>query len=54
MVKFVFSHSKPRKQPFLLRFSKSKWSLAPPSDAHDDSVDYQICFSVVLARFAKI
>jgi len=29
VVKFVFSHSKQRKQPFLLRFSKSWGSLAP-------------------------
>jgi len=36
VAKFVFSHSKLRKQPFLLKFSKYRgpWPLAPPSDAH--------------------
>ena len=37
VVKFVFSHSKLRKQPFLVKFSKSRRALAPlpsPSDAH--------------------
>jgi len=38
VVKFDFSHSKPRKQPFVLKFSKSRRRLGPPlppsSDAH--------------------
>jgi len=38
VAKFVFSHSKLRKQPFLLKFSKSRWAtphcLPPPSYAH--------------------
>jgi len=33
MVKFVFSHLKLRKQPFLLKFSKSSGAKAHPSDA---------------------
>jgi len=34
VVKFVFSHSKLRKQPFFLKFSKSRKANAPPSDSH--------------------
>jgi len=30
VVKFVFSHLKLRKQPFLLKFSKSRGALSPP------------------------
>ena len=35
--KFVFSHSKLRKQPFLTKISKSRgpWPPCPTSDAHD-------------------
>ena len=52
MVKFVFSHSKLRKQPFILNISKSRgaWPPWPPSDA------YAHCGfpSFVLARTAFI
>ena len=35
MVKFDFSHSKLRKQPFLLKFSKSRGSKTPPCIEHE-------------------
>ena len=42
MVKFVFSHSKLRKQPFLLNISKFKGGLALPSDAHGGDVKFAL------------
>jgi len=47
VAKFVFSHSKLRKQPFLLKISKSR----PPSDAH--GLDHNLELFVVELRYSR-
>jgi len=49
VVKFVFSHSKLRKQPFLLEFSKSTTGLSPPSDVHACEPNKETAISITMS-----
>jgi len=55
VVKFVFSHSKSRNQPFLLKFLKSRWGPchppAPSSDAHGSKL--QVLDAMIRLRFNR-